>query len=237
MCSAWTSCATAPSASTTWWSSRTAGASPHRRSSSTLLLDPRSVITTEIFARRHGLRVERPRSSSPSATCGSPSSSGGCSANEGPARVLDGNFVLMDIAAAQWAFDRLGRVDRVEIRLPAGRNVADAERLLVVATPARPHRAAPGAARRAGRDDAAGVPFQPDRAVVRGAARGALPRLQHRCRLGDCAARRDRRPARGRCVSRHRAAAVPGRSGSAWRRLARCSARRRAGCSRRAPCA
>ena len=49
--------------------------------------------------------------------------------------MLDGNFMLMDIAAAQWAFDRLGRVDRVEIRLPAGRNVADAERLLASRLP------------------------------------------------------------------------------------------------------
>ena len=40
--------------------------------------------------------------------------------NDGPARVLDGNFVLMDIAAAQLAFDRLGRVDRVEVVLADG---------------------------------------------------------------------------------------------------------------------
>ncbi len=44
--------------------------------------------------------------------------------DEGPARVLDGRFVLMDIAAAQQTLDRLGRIDRVEIRLPDG---ADAE--------------------------------------------------------------------------------------------------------------
>ncbi len=37
--------------------------------------------------------------------------------DEGPARVLDGHFVLMDIAAAQLLLDRLGRIDRVEIRL------------------------------------------------------------------------------------------------------------------------
>jgi putative ABC transport system permease protein len=37
--------------------------------------------------------------------------------NEGPARVLDGNFIMMDIAAAQLAFDRLGRVDRVDVLL------------------------------------------------------------------------------------------------------------------------
>ena len=37
--------------------------------------------------------------------------------DEGPARVMDGSFVLMDIAAAQLAFDRLGRVDRVDVQL------------------------------------------------------------------------------------------------------------------------
>ena len=40
--------------------------------------------------------------------------------DEGPARVLDGNFILMDIAAAQLAFDRLGRIDRLDVRLPEG---------------------------------------------------------------------------------------------------------------------
>ncbi len=40
--------------------------------------------------------------------------------NEGPARVLDGNFIMMDIAAAQLAFDRLGRVDRIDVLLPEG---------------------------------------------------------------------------------------------------------------------
>ena len=47
--------------------------------------------------------------------------------NEGPARVLDGNFILMDIAAAQLAFDRLGRVDRIDVLLPDG---ADLQRSL-----------------------------------------------------------------------------------------------------------
>ena len=41
--------------------------------------------------------------------------------NEGPARVLDGNFIMMDIAAAQLAFDRLGRVDRIDVLLPRRR--------------------------------------------------------------------------------------------------------------------
>jgi putative ABC transport system permease protein len=95
----------------------------------TLLLDPQSVITTEIFARRHRLHVN----DALELGIGDERKSfviRGLLRNEGPARVLDGNFILMDIAAAQWAFDRLGRVDRIEIRLPSGRDVADAERLL-----------------------------------------------------------------------------------------------------------
>ena len=40
--------------------------------------------------------------------------------NEGPAKVLDGNFLLMDIAAAQLAFDRLGRIDYLDVLLPEG---------------------------------------------------------------------------------------------------------------------
>ena len=65
--------------------------------------------------------------------------------NEGPARVLDGNFILMDIAAAQLAFDRLGRVDRVDVLLPEGADVhqsleAIATRLPPGVTAQRPSR-------------------------------------------------------------------------------------------------
>ena len=45
--------------------------------------------------------------------------------DEGPARVMDGSFVLMDIAAAQLAFDRLGRIDRIDVQCCDG---ADASR-------------------------------------------------------------------------------------------------------------
>jgi putative ABC transport system permease protein len=37
--------------------------------------------------------------------------------DEGPAKVMDGSFVLMDIAAAQLAFARLGRLDRIDVQL------------------------------------------------------------------------------------------------------------------------
>ena len=47
--------------------------------------------------------------------------------DEGPARVLDGHFVLMDIASAQLALDRFGRVDRLEVRLADTAMIAEAE--------------------------------------------------------------------------------------------------------------
>jgi len=56
--------------------------------------------------------------------------------DEGPASVLDGGFVLMDIAAAQWAVGRLGRVDRVDVRLGDGIDVARAERSIASRLPA-----------------------------------------------------------------------------------------------------
>lgn len=65
--------------------------------------------------------------------------------NEGPARVLDGNFMLMDIAAAQLAFNRLGRVDRLDVLLPEGGDIdaalaAIAPRLPAGLTAQRPSR-------------------------------------------------------------------------------------------------
>lgn len=82
-----------------------------------ILVHPQSIVTTEKLARRRGLAVgdtvtllvgDRER----------PFTIQGLLADEGPARVLDGNFVLMDIAAAQLAFNRLGRLDRLDVRLP-----------------------------------------------------------------------------------------------------------------------
>ena len=63
--------------------------------------------------------------------------------DEGPAKVIDGNFALMDIAAAQWALDRLGRIDRLDVQ--AARSGGDrSQRAGDRRAPARgPHRAAP----------------------------------------------------------------------------------------------
>jgi putative ABC transport system permease protein len=100
-----------------------------------LLVAPDSVITTDVFARRHGLRVGDPLE----VAIGDERQTfrvRGLLRNEGPARVLDGNFLLMDIAAAQWAFGRLGRLDRLELRLAEGLDVAAAERQIAERLPA-----------------------------------------------------------------------------------------------------
>ncbi len=94
-----------------------------------LLDDPASVILTEKFLRRHALRV----GDSVGLTFGSRRHDfkiRGVLLDRGPARTLDGNFALMDIAAAQLAADRLGLLDRVDVML---RPEFDADEILALA--------------------------------------------------------------------------------------------------------
>ena len=82
-----------------------------------ILTNERAIVTTEKLARRRGLGV----GSELTLMIGdrvTPFVIRGLLKDEGPARVLDGNFVLMDIAAAQLAFARLGRIDRLDLLLP-----------------------------------------------------------------------------------------------------------------------
>jgi putative ABC transport system permease protein len=82
-----------------------------------LLTSPQSVVITEKLARRRGYAL----GGTIRLMAGDRVQSyviRGLLKDEGPARVMDGSFVLMDIAAAQLAFDRLGRVDRIEVQLP-----------------------------------------------------------------------------------------------------------------------
>jgi putative ABC transport system permease protein len=81
-----------------------------------LLDDPDSIILTEKFLRRHRLRV----GDRVPLTFGSTTRHFTIRAvllDQGPARTLDGNFALMDIAAAQLAADRLGLLDHVDVLL------------------------------------------------------------------------------------------------------------------------
>jgi putative ABC transport system permease protein len=81
-----------------------------------LLTSPQSVVITEKLARRRGLEP----GSTIQLLAGdrvNPYVVRGLLKDEGPAKVMDGSFVLMDIAAAQLAFARLGRIDRIDVQL------------------------------------------------------------------------------------------------------------------------
>jgi putative ABC transport system permease protein len=87
---------------------------PSTREFFDLLIDPASIILTEKFARRFGLTT----GSQVRLTLGDRPQQfviRGLLRNEGPARAMDGNLVVMDIAAAQLALSRLGWIDRLEV--------------------------------------------------------------------------------------------------------------------------
>lgn len=91
---------------------------PSTRELLDLLVDPASLIVTEKFARRFGLatgsRVRLTMGDRPQEF-----TIRGLLLHEGPARAMDGNLALMDIAGAQLALARLGWIDRLEL-LPEG---------------------------------------------------------------------------------------------------------------------
>jgi putative ABC transport system permease protein len=81
-----------------------------------LLTDAQAIIITEKFARKHQLST----GDRLPLVIGDTQHEfviRGLLRDEGPARALDGNFALMDIAAAQLAFNRLGFLDRLDIKL------------------------------------------------------------------------------------------------------------------------
>lgn len=91
-----------------------------------LLTDADAVVVTERFAQRQGKRVGDPLV----LIFGSRRCAfriRGLLLDEGPGRALDGNFALMDIAAAQVAAGRLGKLDYVDIKLDARLDPAAAE--------------------------------------------------------------------------------------------------------------
>jgi len=91
-----------------------------------LLLDPASVVLTARFAGGHAIDLDGPVQ----LVIGDRVHDAvvrGLLLDEGPARLMDGHLVLLDIAAAQLAFDRLGWLDRVEIQLFDPDAIDDAE--------------------------------------------------------------------------------------------------------------
>lgn len=108
---------------------------PNARDFLSLLVDTQSIILTEKFARRLGLEI----GSRVALVIGDQRREfrvRGLLLDEGPARALDGRFVLMDIAAAQVAFDRKGLLDRLDVKLKQGISVEETEAEISARLPA-----------------------------------------------------------------------------------------------------
>jgi putative ABC transport system permease protein len=83
------------------------------------LQDPATLFVSETFARRHGLGLGS------SVTLLTPRGRNeyvirGLLAAKGPARALGGNFIVMDLSAAQLALQKDGKLDRIDLNLQPG---------------------------------------------------------------------------------------------------------------------
>lgn len=92
-----------------------------------LLIDPKAIVITEKFGRRWGIKTGDEIELT-IADRAAKYRVRGLLRDDGPARAVDGNFALMDIAAAQWAMQRLGRLDRVDLLIGDGQRLDAAER-------------------------------------------------------------------------------------------------------------
>ncbi|MXZ34802.1 MAG: FtsX-like permease family protein, partial [Acidobacteria bacterium] len=108
--------------------------SPTPREFLELLSDPGAIVLTQKLARRYGLDPgtgldldigDRRETLTVR----------GLLLDRGPARALNGTFALMDIAAAQWFFGRLGRIDRVDLRLKPEISIDRAEAAIAARLP------------------------------------------------------------------------------------------------------
>ena len=104
---------------------QTAGAPLTSQQFLAILTSPQSVVITEKLARRRGYAVGDEIRLMTGDRLGTYVVRA-LLEDSGPARVMDGSFVLMDIAAAQLAFDRLGRIDRIDVQLSRAATALDA---------------------------------------------------------------------------------------------------------------
>jgi putative ABC transport system permease protein len=82
----------------------------------TFLLDPKAIVITRTFADKFGLESGSPLNLLIGAK-EVPFIINGIMEEEGPARALAGNVAILDIAHAQEAFGKLGRLDRIDLIL------------------------------------------------------------------------------------------------------------------------
>lgn len=100
-----------------------------------LLVEPDAIVTTRAYADRRGLQAgDVVHGLVDDRLVGF--TIRGLLEPEGPARLADGHFILMDLAGAQQAFDRFGRIDRIDLRLHDGVDVAEAEAAIRARLPA-----------------------------------------------------------------------------------------------------
>ena len=99
-----------------------------------LLLDPASIVLTARFAGDHAIDLDTPVQ----LLIGDRLHDvvvRGLLLDEGPARVVDGQLALLDVATAQWLFDRLGWLDRVAIQLFDQDTIDETERAIAARLP------------------------------------------------------------------------------------------------------
>ncbi len=99
-----------------------------------LLRDPSSAVITAKFGEKHGLAI----GSTFDVRAGDrvlPLTVRGLLKDDGPARLVDGQFVLMDIAAAQLVLARGATIDRLEVRIDDGTSIDDAEQAIAARLP------------------------------------------------------------------------------------------------------
>lgn len=86
------------------------------------VVDPGTILLSEVFARGRGIKVGDAITLL-TGTARRPFTVRGLLEPKGPARALEGHLALMDIAAAQIAFDRIGRLNRVNVLTRPGETV------------------------------------------------------------------------------------------------------------------
>ena len=99
------------------------------------LTKPGAIALTEKFAQRHGLEINDQLE----ILSGSKRLTFTLQALlklKGPAHALEGNFALVDIATAQEAFDRIGRLDRIDLLLEENISIEEAQEQLQKLLPA-----------------------------------------------------------------------------------------------------
>ncbi|MFQ5598462.1 MAG: ABC transporter permease [Nitrospiria bacterium] len=97
------------------------------------LLDPASAFLTASFAKHYGLRIGDPFSVRSGVEL-LPFKVAGLIKGEGIARTRDGNIAFLDIASAQWRFDKVGQLNRIDLitddRVPLDTLIAGLEKQL-----------------------------------------------------------------------------------------------------------